>query len=362
MLTIAVSLVTTVRVPFLVRFGSHGDERSLTVESTPLAKVRSKTAIVTLTGSSREDIQDLCSALDSLHYLPDGNLAPVVVFHEADLPHRYQSELTKCTQRTLIFGVVDFGIFPSGFDPMQEKGIWNKRSKFGYMQMIRFFVTGLWNRPEIQDFETIMRLDSDACWYRLLKDDEENSIAHQERLLPGLSDDKVYHANFVTQDASIFCTGIFELAKEFVEQHNITIGVPSLWKAFKEKYEEPVCMSYGFGVRPWNCKPAQECLAFYNNFEASRISFFQHPLVQEWHTALTEKEPFGVFRHRWGDAIIRYLTMAMFANESNLELEHPTSYSHPCGHETEKSRHQYLIDLSPLAPAKSFLKRLLFLE
>jgi hypothetical protein len=49
---------------------------------------------------------------------------------------------------------------------------------------------------------------------------------------------------------------------------------------------------------------------FYNNFEALRVKFMQLSQAQNWHETETEHESFGVYRHRWGDAIIRYLTPA----------------------------------------------------
>ena len=37
----------------------------------------------------------------------------------------------------------------------------------------------------------------------------------------------------------------------------------------------------------------------------------------------------GIYYHRWGDAPLRYMTLAMFANRSQV-LKRSFDYQHPC--------------------------------
>ena len=62
----------------------------------------------------------------------------------------------------------------------------------------------------------------------------------------------------------------------------------------------------------------EECPIFYNNSEVVRVAFMQQTNVQHFQEAITEKEPFGVFRYRWGDALARFATMAIFATPDTL--------------------------------------------
>jgi hypothetical protein len=58
----------------------------------------------------------------------------------------------------------------------------------------------------------------------------------------------------------------------------------------------------------------------------------QSPEVMAWHYAVTEEEPLGVFRNRWGDAIVRFATMAIFAAPEEIEgMKRPVGYSHGPG-------------------------------
>ena len=60
---------------------------------------------------------------------------------------------------------------------------------------------------------------------------------------------------------------------------------------------------------------------------------FYATLVGEYFGVLTLRlsQPFGVFRRRWGDAGVRFLTMAMFAEEREIVRTEVKGYEHPCG-------------------------------
>jgi hypothetical protein len=81
-------------------------------------------------------------------------------------------------------------------------------------------------------------------------------------------------------------------------------------------------------------------MTFYNNFELSRVSFMEQPQIRHCNVVLTEHEPCGVYRHRWGDAPIRWLTMAMLASPSQIAEPPPSkAYRHPCGSSIIIGRH-----------------------
>ena len=222
-------------------------------------------------------------AFRSLKFLPDARnhsrppLAPIIIFHENNIPRSTLINFQNCTSRSLSFPLVDdyFDSYPPGFDPVKEQSPWQRRTKFGgYAQMIRFFVTGLWKHPAIQGYETVMRLDNDATWDR-------NTL--ENATFPDLPEGKVYHANLLALDPPEFCKGIWKLAKNYIVNHNVSVANPKMWRRFKRFY--------------W--KRGNQCLMRFNNFEVVRVQFMQQAQVQHWHETVTEHEPFGVYRHRW---------------------------------------------------------------
>ena len=44
--------------------------------------------------------------------------------------------------------------------------------------------------------------------------------------------------------------------------------------------------------------------------------------------AVAENEPFGVFYQRWDGAYIWFLTLALFAEASEIDMQEPSEYGH----------------------------------
>jgi hypothetical protein len=267
-------------------------------------------AIGALVSNTQSDVTNLCHALDSLRHLPDSSSessAHVLVFHDA-LSQTQIDYLKTCTSRFVRFPLVGYSFdtyFPPGFDPNEEIPNWTKRSKWSYQQMIRFWITQIWKHEALREYTTLMRLDSDACW-------TVHTMFSRDTMLPTLAHDKFYHANIFKRDT--MCQDIREFVMNYVKTHNITPKNPRLYQQVLEMTDD-------------------KCPSFYNNFEITRISFMQQPEIVQWHEAWTELPPFGVFRNRWGDAVERFMAMALFATPDMIQgkfTHMPRGYQHPC--------------------------------
>lgn len=67
---------------------------------------------------------------------------------------------------------------------------------------------------------------------------------------------------------------------------------------------------------------------YYNNFEVVLLSYFLTPTIRHWSNAVLRSG--GIYRYRWGDAPLRYITLAIFANESQVihRTDYNISYNH----------------------------------
>ena len=207
------------------------------------------------------------------------------------------------TTRPIAFPFVDFQSYPAGFDPSKEVDNFARRNKFGYSQMCRFWITTIWKHPVIAPFNLVMRLDGDACCL------EENLY------LPGLSGNHlVYHSiQRDTTSAPKYCKNLYDVATAYVEKMQITPGNPEMWQDVKHT---------------WAKTNKRKLPLFSNHFEVSRVSFMQREDVMNFTHAMTEEEPFGVFRWRWGDALVRYMTIALFGTKEGVILHLPPGYQH----------------------------------
>ena len=157
-----------------------------------------------------------------------------------------------------------------------------------------------------------MRLDSDSCFKRRIYQNKKVIGSRPNHWhAPGLEAGKLYHAGDVKRDAKAVTHGFGPFVHQYVQKHNVTIQNPTLFSNIPNDPDRPVPL-------------------FYNNFEISDVKFMQSPNVRAFHRALSEHEPFGVFRNRWGDAIERYATMALFATPNQLVERAPEGYNHPC--------------------------------
>eukprot|EP00527_Entomoneis_sp_CCMP2396_P008825 CAMPEP_0198143784 /NCGR_PEP_ID=MMETSP1443-20131203/10402_1 /TAXON_ID=186043 /ORGANISM="Entomoneis sp., Strain CCMP2396" /LENGTH=297 /DNA_ID=CAMNT_0043807069 /DNA_START=266 /DNA_END=1159 /DNA_ORIENTATION=+ len=271
------------------------------------------TAIAVLISNHSQDIIKLKAALESLDSHLSDKTSPVLLFNEGNLNLEQMAKILNYTGRHLEFPIVNFTDFPIGFDPKVEKGNWKKRSKWGYQQMCRFWITKIWEHPALENFSSFMRMDTDSCFGK-----EVHSY------LPGLPDIErtqgsnskshyVYSANRISRDGPTYTSGLMDLTEKFIESNGIIPQNGALWNEIKKEYN----------------KTARVKLV-YNNFEVANISFFQQPNVMAYQHAVSEVEPFGVFRKRWGDAVVRIITLALFAEDSTVNWIPEEGYMHPC--------------------------------
>jgi hypothetical protein len=90
-----------------------------------------------------------------------------------------------------------------------------------------------------------------------------------------------------------------------------------------------------FGIEPKNREAWESAFmgdsvaGFYNNLEVMNVSFWLRPEVQ--HFVRMVDVSHGTYLHRWGDAPMRYLALALFATPQEVAMK-PFSweYVHPC--------------------------------
>jgi hypothetical protein len=261
-----------------------------TRNSVPLVHETATTsAIVMLLSNRQEDIDDAIFAIHSMEpYLPP--IVPMLIFNEGNLSELQTRALVNSTSRLIFFPLVNFSDFPIGFSPHNVSNNWSKRSPWGYQQMCRFWSTKLWRHEALDNYTTIMRMDSDSCLVGPLPNG-----------LPQLPSGVVYAANTIKRDPELVSAGIWHVTEAHVQKHNLTPKNEKLWHMAKKNW-----------VRH------RQMPVFYTNFEVNRVDFFRQENVMDFLETITEKPPYGVFHHRWGDAIVRFLTIAIFAEPYQL--------------------------------------------
>ena len=237
-------------------------------------------------------------------YMWEWSATPLIIFHEGDFLESHQSLVRSFTwRRAVSFAYVNWTQFPTGFNPetYQEKWDYPHKGphKWGYNQMIRFWVTRIWHHPAIRGYTALVRLDSDSCLTK----------PFSGFYLPRGSNYLSWRASY---ECGTYSNGEAEFAEKYLKDQRLEVADPVEWER------------RGAEV---GCVPA-----FYNNFEVTRVAFFQREDVAKFQLAITDTEPYGVFGWRWGDAAIRWFTLTLFSPPGTVTVDRYMRYfySHTC--------------------------------
>jgi hypothetical protein len=179
---------------------------------------------------------------------------------------------------------------------------WSKRSKFGYHNMIRFWIKDLWQSKSLLegDYTHVMRLDTDSFIQSVQTD-----------ATPLIPSGSIYRGNSMQYDEGNVVEGFYEFVKAMSQNsrpknQHIIDDILNSWE-----HQKRIPM-------------------IYNNFFIGKIEFFQRKDVVDMVERMCCTAPdFHVYRHRWGDALIHYFLLGMFAEKQEIILNAPLSgYSH----------------------------------
>lgn len=219
--------------------------------------------------------------------LKDNGTSDFVIFHSgyANSDEIQEIHDSSKTKRKLYFYNIDkqLNTFPEGFDPNNESPNWTKRSKWGYHGMIKFWFYDLFQMPELSDVKYCMRFDDDSSFHA----DMPNVF--------DIMDEKgaFYFANRRNLE---LVTDLVPLLRRWPQENNVSPKNLTYWE--EALHDEK-------SVYMW-----------YNNFEITNFDFFTRPDVVKFSEAIVNS--YGIFRYRWGDAPLRYVTLALFSQPSQV--------------------------------------------
>lgn len=237
--------------------------------------------------------------------LKDNLSSDFVVFHSGYTDDQGVIDKVKResqTKRNLQFINVDgsFHTFPKGFDPNLETSTFRKRSKWGYHGMIKFWFSDIFHLPQLSDVKYLMRFDDDGRFPDIIPD-----------LFQTMKEKKaVYFAGKRSIDwAPQGCQHLIPFLRNWPIENNFTARSPVVWKE---------------GVSLLDDVP----YAYATNFEILDFDLFVLPEVVKFSKDVIDSH--GIFRYRWGDAPLRYYTLALFSqpNQTIHRKDHPFQYCH----------------------------------
>lgn len=222
------------------------------------------------------DTNDLSNFRRSLDSIP-GHLRkyPIIAYHEASLGHEVRSELKQAHPQLEFYEIVLAK--PKYSDEIDSKipehFVMDICSfGMGYRSMCRFFSGEVFNRPELQKYEYVLRLDTDSAIIDMDFDPFDVMVAN----------DADYGYRLLCNDHPQCYVNYYSSFKSVVE-------------------------SMGFSYR---LQKDEEGFVYYTNFEVMRLSTFRSQLYRDVYEGLDKTG--GFYLHRWGDHIHRYAFINQF--------------------------------------------------
>jgi len=296
-------------VSFIFPHSSYGTT-SLSGQDKVRSSRESKSAIVTLSANLKNEKEDLCLALTSVSNLlerQNKTLTPVIVFHDTDVSSTDKDFLIKCTSQLVAFVELDFHDHPKDYDIKKE---FVSDSSIREAQINRFWNYLLWKRPELKSYETIMKIDKYSCFSDEV--DLKYWFNNHYKYLPNLEYGQIYLSGvYWNSKSNQDVISLYNFAKSYIETNDIQPSNTKLWNKINKE---------------WNNN--SQTLQSPRHFEISNALFFKRRDVSKWNEAVSEKEPFGLYRFGWDYSQVRVITLAMFAKENEIKQKELVGYEH----------------------------------
>lgn len=180
--------------------------------------INDTTIIVLIIWKFSDDVNRVKTRLlPSLNFFKTMNL---IFFSEEDPPDaKTQAEIRNSSHHRFQFLKTEFS-FPKGFDTNSDNLIYVKRSKWGYVHMMRFWFRNVWLEPEVRKFKYVYRFDTDSC------------LRGKNYTIPA-DDSIVYSWLKILPDRCDFVVGLKNYVMKYTERNGITPKHKELFEKLK---------------------------------------------------------------------------------------------------------------------------------
>jgi mannosyltransferase len=227
------------------------------------------------------------------------------------LRYRYAEETSRHPETlptmNITFVATELNV-PSGFSPeaLKEPPVLYDRYP-GYHTMIQFWFEQIFHEPAMDPFDYYWRLDTDSFLLSPFMYDPFVEMARRNLKYGYIQTSG--DPPKVTQNLWTFLNDYVTSSAHsldillHLQQHRV--GLPS----------------------PSNKDSSENIQIYYNNFEILHLPTWRtHRGIQEWTRQVHES--FGIFQYRWGDAPLRFYTVAMFLAPEEVHWFCDVAYNH----------------------------------
>jgi len=174
-----------------------------------------------------------------------------------------------------------------------------RADQLSYHHMCRFYSGFFYHHPLLSEYEYYWRVEPDA---RFHCDMNFDPFAFMKR------ENKVYGFNIALNEDPRTVPGLWSKVEKFRRQHPEYVAPDNFWSYLS------------------NADGGYNLCQFWSNFEIARLDFYRTPAYEALFHYLDRAG--GFFDHRWGDAPIHTMAVAMLLRPDQIQYWDDIGYSH----------------------------------
>lgn len=255
--------------------------------------------IVILLNNNEKDISFFKKSFPFLNenYIKN-NPCDIILFHEKDFP-KEEINLIKEYKNDVIFHELSFNLPDYSEDTLKQIPTFYPHPDFpaalgfsiGYRHMCRFFAGEIFKLEILKKYKYVWRLDTDSFIVEPVNYNVFDKMKEKK---------------------SIY--GYINIQNDHIKM------VEKLWET---------CESYFSGLSKNNIFQNKEShfrKVFYTNFEIFDMDWFRSQDYQNFYKYIDETA--GIYKHRWGDHVLRYIALNCLASKSDFLFFDDIKYFH----------------------------------
>lgn len=265
-----------------------------------------KNAVVYLVRASDKDVSEFIQSIESIkRFFIEKNEVDIICFHEEDLcPHinkingqvkvnlKYVQIKFQIPDINKHLNIPEFYPHPTHGNGPIAYG--HPGFTLGYRHMCRFFAGEIFRNDILNDYNYIMRMDTDS---KVLRQVDYNVFDY-------MSTNDLYYgfiANAVQLDNPKVCIGLWAKSLEWSNSNK------------EACLKEPL-------------KEIEEYKLYYTNFEICKLEWFKKSKYLDFFDYIDSAG--GIYTNRWGDHVIRYIGVNMLMEDNHKYPIYDIAYQH----------------------------------
>lgn len=269
--------------------------------------------------ATNEDLKDVITSLQQLEEQFNGQFKyPYTFLNDEDFSDEFREAITRLLPkgRQVNFGRIDPKLWnmPDSIDRelfrsrMEELEGIQDADKVSYHNMCRFYSKNFYHHPLLRNYKYVWRLEPNVNFYCKIDYDVFQFM---------VDNDKIYGFVLNLYDSPESVKTLWSSTLKFVRKNAHYLHDRGSYEWIKDNAQKPENYEITGGYSTCH---------FWTNFEIINLDFLRSEPYEKYMQFLEEEQ--GFYYERWGDAPVRSLALALFADKSRIHWFRDIGYQH----------------------------------